>query len=430
MELSVFLTLVAVIFIIYLFASLIFRSARREMPLVPEKRAEEKGRDEAAFVVGAFQEIIAKLKQKEMELERLRRSESARADESQRFSEEIVLSIESPLITVAADGKITSFNPAAERLFGVEARRALGSDYSNLLAASPRLVALVGDCLLRSTTHKRAEVQLSAEGRTRHLGVTISPIRTAGGALCLISDLTEVVELQERIKLKENLAALGEMMAGIAHEFKNSLATISGYAQLLAKEEHPATRESAAALLSEVKVLGQIVSNFLDFVRPSRLNLEDIDLSDLVALCVRDIENDPAFSHVEITAKGDFPRVKCDRLLLRQALANLLRNAAEAIGPESAERNIYISSHIDEMAGVKNAIISIEDTGRGVPAAELEKIFLPFYTTKSQGTGLGLALAQKIAVSHNGKIIARPRAGRGMVFMLCLPIEPIYQVES
>lgn len=428
MELSVFLTLVAVVFIIYLFASLIFRSTRG--PLVSEKRTEEKGQGEAAFVVGAFQEIIAKLKQKEIELERLRRSESARADESQRFSEEIVLSIESPLITVAADGKITSFNPAAERLFGVEARRALGSDYSSLLAASPRLVALIGDCLLRSTTHKRAEVQLSAEGRTRHLGVTISPIRTAGGALCLISDLTEVVELQERIKLKENLAALGEMMAGIAHEFKNSLATISGYAQLLSKEEHPATRESAAALLSEVKVLGQIVSNFLDFVRPSRLNLEDVDLSELVASCVRDIENDPVFSHVQIVTDSDFPRVKGDRLLLRQALANLLRNAAEAIEPASAERSIYISSRIDEMAGVKNAIISIEDTGKGVPATELEKIFLPFYTTKSQGTGLGLALAQKIAVSHNGKIIARPRAGRGMVFMLCLPIEPIHQVES
>jgi PAS domain S-box-containing protein len=399
-------------------------------PAQPGSPAALGAQDEASFFLGTFYEVITKLKEKERELEYCQQVAKQRAAETERFNDEIISSVESALITIDKTGKVRSFNPAAERIFKVDAREVINTSYKSFFLGSPQLLALIENCLRDNVSYKRYELKIvNKNGETRHLGAAISPIKDANevhrGALCLLSDLTEIIELQERIKLKENLAALGEMSAGIAHEFKNSLATISGYAQLVAKESRSggSVSEYISILSNEVKSLAQLVNSFGDFTKPSTLNLEPVDLDELVQGCVRDLTTDPNFAHIQVETSGEFQVIKGDRVLLRQALVNILRNAAEALSPGLPERRIHISGRVAPQSDGPYALIQIEDTGPGVSASDLERIFFPFYTTKRQGTGLGLAIAQKIVVNHYGKIVAKRKdEGTGMIFVLSFPM--------
>lgn len=387
-------------------------------------------KDESTFLLATFQEVVTKLKEKEKELKQGHETERERADKTELFSEKILSSIESALITIDKSGHITTFNSAAERLFKMSADAAKTSVYERLFSSSPQMIELIRNCLLSNRSYKRQEIKMvNSGGETLHLGVAVSPIKDgrgrSTGALCLISDLTEMIELQARMKLKESLASLGEMSAGIAHEFKNSLATILGHAQIALREtQDPSIRENVLAIADEARSLLQVVANFLDFAKPNTLHVEEIDLGELIKECLKSLENVNNFSRIRIYMGDFFPTVRGDRVLLKQALMNLLRNAIEAIAVDNPERNIGIRGSVEKISHIENAAIEIEDTGVGIPDSELEKIFLPFYTTKPQGTGLGLAIAQKIIVYHNGKITARRKTDQGMIFTISIPISP------
>src|SRR5712664_4073399 len=190
----------------------------------------------SAFMTASMQGVIQQLRDQEKELERLHRIEKERAEQTERLSEEVTRNMPAGLLVVNATGIISSSNPAAEQVLGI---RGLGfRRYSEALGEDSDMTKLVAECLATGKIYRREEVEhLPPAGDTRHLGVTISPIRRGegkiSGAICLLTDLTELAALQQRMQLKENLAALGELSAGIAHEFKNALATISGYAQLI-----------------------------------------------------------------------------------------------------------------------------------------------------------------------------------------------------
>src|SRR6266851_7363318 len=177
--------------------------------------------------------------QQKEELERLHRIERERAEQTERLSEEVTRNMPAGLLVVNATGIISSSNPAAEQVLGI--RGLAFRRYSEALGASSDMTKLIAECLSNGKIFRREEVEhIPPAGDTRHLGVTISPIRRGegkiSGAICLLTDLTELAALQQRMQLKENLAALGELSAGIAHEFKNALATISGYAQMIRSE--------------------------------------------------------------------------------------------------------------------------------------------------------------------------------------------------
>ena len=204
-------------------------SANKESAKHPIPRAE----NEPAFMTASMQAVIQKLREQEKELERLHKIERDRAESTARFSEEVTRNMPAGLLVIAANGIITSSNPAAEQALGIKTlafRR-----YSEALGNSSKLSALIEQCLSNGTVFRREQsAHIAPDGTHRELGVTISPIRRgeekATGAICLLSDLTELAALQKQMQLRENLAALGELSAGIAHEFKNALATISGYA--------------------------------------------------------------------------------------------------------------------------------------------------------------------------------------------------------
>jgi signal transduction histidine kinase len=241
------------------------------------------------------------------------------------------------------------------------------------------------------------------------------------GALCLMSDLTELTALQKQMRWKENLAALGEMSAGIAHEFKNALATISGYAQMIRSEAKPGdTYDSAERILDQTRALTHVVTEFLRFAKPLEISCETVPMQAVAERVVQDLRE--AVPPCTVECEGMFQDLPGDEALIRQALVNLTRNAAEAAREGGQAPRVTISGTIEELGGRKWQRISVADNGPGIPQQDLPKIFLPFYTTKSEGTGLGLAVVQKVALQHGGSIEARNRQGGGAEFLLWLPL--------
>jgi two-component system sensor histidine kinase HydH len=258
----------------------------------------------------------------------------------------------------------------------------------------------------------------------RQLGVTISPITNKpgeiSGALCLLSDLTELAGLQRQIQMKENLAALGELSAGIAHEFKNALATISGYAQMIRSEsERGEVAENAERILEQTRAITHVVTEFLKFARPLTLADEEVPMESLIRRLADDVHE--AHPGVNIAVEGEFGEISGDEALLRQALLNLVKNAAEAAAEQQFGGRIMVHGSLETGASGGSQRISITDNGPGIPADSLPKVFVPFYTTKPQGTGLGLAIVQKIIVQHGGSVEARNLSEGGAEFIVWLP---------
>jgi PAS domain S-box-containing protein len=399
----------------------------------------------SAFMAASMQGVIEKLRTQEKELARLHLVAQERAQESERLTEEVTRNMPTGMLLVNATGAISSTNPAAEEALGIRALRY--RSYKEILGPDSELTQMLTACIRDGKTFQRGEVEhLTAAGEVRHLGVTISPIyrtiRTlarsseddspqgavmkVSGALCLMSDLTELTALQKRIRWKENLAALGEMSAGIAHEFKNALATISGYAQMIRSEAKPGdTRESAERILDQTRALTHVVTEFLRFAKPLEISYETVPMQTLVERVAEELQE--ANPQCAVECSGVFQELPGDEALLRQALVNLTRNGSEAAQAGSPSPRVTISGTIEELGGRKWQRICVADNGRGIPEVDLPKIFLPFYTTKSEGTGLGLAVVQKVALQHGGSIEARNAPGGGAEFLLWLPLrqEPV-----
>jgi signal transduction histidine kinase len=405
----------------------------------------------SAFMTASMQGVIEKLRAQEKELARLHAQAQQRAQESERLTEEVTRNMPTGLLLVSATGAISSTNPAAEDALGIRALRYRG--YKEILGADSDLTHMLTACLCDGKTIQRGEVEhMTSDGEVRRLGVTISPIyrnaRVAlrahagagasesehasggrsnavemkvSGALCLMSDLTELTALQKQIRWKENLAALGEMSAGIAHEFKNALATISGYAQMIRNESQPSdTRESSERILDQTRALTHVVTEFLRFAKPLEISYETVAMQSVVERLAQELREGVPQCVVE--CEGVFVDLPGDEALLRQALINLTRNAIEAARADGEPPRVKISGTLEDLGGRKWQRLCVADNGPGIPEYDLPKIFLPFYTTKSEGTGLGLAIVQKVALQHGGSIEARNAPGGGAEFLLWLPL--------
>ncbi len=392
--------------------------------------ARERTQDETEFVLETFQEVVAQLRSKQKELERLSAQASARAESAERFSERIVASLPSGLLAFDAEGRATVVNQPARSILELDGA-AEGRGLRETLSAAPELVRLVERCLHTGEVYRREEVAAEVGGgRARRLGVTVAPIdpqtgAPARGVLCVLTDITEVAQLREAVARKRNLESLGEMSAGLAHEFKNALATLHGYAQFLQNPKLAAeARGSAAAtLLEEVRGLSEMVTSFLNFARPRTPDLSPVPLGELVAQCASDLRAVFDERRAALEISGDFSQVQADERMLRQALLNLIRNAAEAIPEEAAERRVRVNgSRESDEAGAVWAVVEIEDTGRGVPPEDLQRIFIPFFTTKTKGHGVGLALAHRVVTDHGGTLSAANARAGGAVFTMRLPL--------
>ena len=419
---------------VLVFALLRFAAGAREA----RRNLTERGADSPLLAI-ALQEAVAKLKAQEQAM-------TARAAASEQLSGDIVESLTAGLLVVDRSGRVEIFNGAGRAMVGVTANP-VGSDYHKVLAAFPPLVQLIEECLTTARPIVRRSVQVEGAGPV-HLGVTVSPLGkplphlepldgetrpeivdvgespagpdAAPGVICLFSDLTAVVELEEQLRLKETLARLGELTAGLAHEFRNGLATIHGYSRLIEVEALPPKyRPYVEGLRQETESLGKVVTNFLSFARPENMALSRVDLGAIVRRAADDLryELPPATS---MTVDGTFADVMGDDVLLRQVFGNLVRNAVDACEGSGVVPEIRIRGWVDVLH--RSCRVSVEDNGPGIRESSRERIFQPFFTTRSQGTGLGLAIVQKIVVLHNGRVVVQDARGGGASIQISLPL--------
>jgi signal transduction histidine kinase len=237
-------------------------------------------------------------------------------------------------------------------------------------------------------------------------------------------------QIYERMKERDRLAALGQMAAGLAHEIRNPLGSIKGAAQFLQPLEGPktdgSTREFLDIIVEEVDRLNKIVSQFLDYARPYRGDPSPLDANDVVRKTINLIEKERGGSQVEITMNllDGLPQVRADAQQLRQVFLNLTINALDAM-PQGGRLQVSTSLRRSTRRGAAAAFLEIRfrDDGIGIPPADLRNLFIPFFTTKEKGTGLGLPISQRIIENHGGTIEVRSQPGSGSTFTVLLPVE-------
>ncbi|MGH9524877.1 MAG: two-component system sensor histidine kinase NtrB [Terriglobales bacterium] len=383
--------------------------------------------DSAAFAMQAYNAVIQQLKQKENELQKLRQTATERASASENISAAVLNHLASGVVLFNTNGLVQQANPSAKSLLGFGTAAGLhardlfrGASAVRSEASEPppaTLTSAIEICLKENRVFRRLETDYTTPaGESRVLGITISPVAgNAGerlGAACLITDLTQVSELSRQLRMRESLAAMGEMSAGMAHEFKNSLATIAGYSQMLGEENTPETiREFANRIRSETTSLTRTVTEFLNITRPQKMVSQEVSMVPLLKSCAADCGVELQASQVapELTVIGD-------PAALRQCFLNLLRNSAEA----GNGKTVHVTCRAGQDRG--RAWIELADDAGGIDPALLSRIFIPFVSGKANGNGLGLSLAQRIVSDHGGTILAR-NEGAGAIFTLSFPTQ-------
>ncbi len=403
--------IVAVLVALLTFAVLKFAAGARDA----RRRLHEGGAAEAALST-AMQEEVSQLKTQQQAM-------VVRVAASERLSDQIVESLTAGLLVVDDEGRVEILNRAARRMLGVTGDP-VGGDYRELLKGVPPLEEVITECLTTKRPIVRRSLLLIVGGKRCHFGVTVSSLGDAEeqGAICLFSDLTNVVELEEQLRLKDTLARLGELTAGIAHEFRNGLATIHGYSRLLDPAALPATyRPYVEGIRQETDALGQIVTNFLNFARPQKTSFLPVGLDRIAQRAVDDLRRElPEGTSTAVT--GEFADIQGDDMLLRQMFGNLVRNAAEACDTSGRRPEIVIRGEVDRAGGLCR--ITVDDNGPGIAEADRNRVFQPFFTTRSRGTGLGLAVVQKIVVTHNGRVTVGRSSAGGASIEVVFPIAP------
>jgi signal transduction histidine kinase len=386
--------------------------------------------DDISFVMDTFQLTIASLKEKERELSELKDRAEERARSVESMSESILKNIQSGVITFDAGGTVVTANGAAGAILARDESRLTGGRCPALFGAGNWLTALVDKTLKGGPSQKRAEGEIDTPEGKRWIGAGISPLfheGTPGGAILVFTDITEVRELREMMELKERIGLLGEMSAGIAHELRNPMGVISGYADFLARDAKSGSPslEAVESIRQEIKGMDDIIREFLNFSQPTELNVARVELPGLLDESFRALGNIGTGINRELTVDGDLPALEGDAVLLRQAFINLIKNAYEAMKDGGT---LGVSAQVERSDGAgpckrKYVRLDFKDTGPGIDPLTAGKIFTPFFTTKSGGTGLGLSLVQKIIVYHGGRVTAAASGTGGAVFSVYLPVK-------
>ncbi len=341
------------------------------------------------------------------------------------------------VIAIRRDGTLALMNDEAYRIFGLTRRaRDAGGPFSEVLRDRPDVMRVLASSFELTSLPNRVELRLKDIDRV--IGYTLSQVRddsgSVTGAVMFFKDLTQVEQLEERERLRDRLARLGEMAAGIAHELKNPLAGIEVMAGLLRRQvpDSQAAQSLLADIMSEAKLANAIVVEMLEFVRPIRLQVERTDIGDVLQQALTLAENKVPRReigvHVDLAA--GLPVIDGDHHQLCQVFTNLLTNAFEALdGRGRVDIRTAIESHETDPAltGAPEAptpvlIVDVVDDGPGVPQDVSDKIFDPFFTTKPQGSGLGLAIVRKIVDAHDGRIDVNSEPGQGTRFRVTLPV--------
>jgi nitrogen-specific signal transduction histidine kinase len=353
-----------------------------------------------------------------------------------RFFRQLVSSMRNGVIAIHRDGRLALMNEEAYRIFSLPRGGGnVGRPFSEVFRDRPDLIRVLSGAFEMTTLPNRAELRLKDLDRV--IGYTLSQVKDDGGqpigAVLFFKDLTQVEQVEERERLRDRLASLGEMAAGIAHELKNPLAGIEVMAGLLRRQvpDSPDAQSLLADIISEAKLANAIVVEMLEFVRPIRLQMESTDLREVLQQSVTLAEAKAPRGDINLALDldRDLPTIDGDFHQLCQVFSNLLINAFEAlegrgqitiraagevVEPDPAFSDAPMPSHA--------VIVDVLDNGPGVPAELSDRVFVPFFTTKPKGSGLGLPIVRKIVDAHEGRIDLSSSAEAGTRFRVTLPV--------
>jgi signal transduction histidine kinase len=354
-----------------------------------------------------------------------------------RFFRHIVSSMRNGVIAIRRDGTVALINDEGYRIFSLTREPGdIGRPLGDVFRERPDVVRVLSSAFELTTLPNRAELRLKDVDRV--IGYTLSQVKDdlarPIGAVMFFKDLTQVEQLEERERLRDRLASLGEMAAGIAHELKNPLAGIEVMAGLLRRQvpDSVDAQSLLADIISEAKLANAIVVEMLEFVRPIRLQVERTDLGEVLHQAVTLAENKVTRGEiaVKLQLSEALPMIDGDHHQLCQVFTNLLTNAFEALDGRGhisisavAEAQVTDPAFAsDPHAPTPTVIVEVTDDGPGVSPDLSDRIFDPFFTTKPQGSGLGLPIVRKIVDAHDGRIDLSSAPGHGTRFRVTLPV--------
>lgn len=327
------------------------------------------------------------------------------------LNDRIIQDIKSGILSHDLQGRVMLVNPAAARMLGVSPEEARQHTLSELVPDRP------------AGSPDRWEARVVRDGHSRVLGLTRSPMLDGQGQqtgwIVVFQDLTQVRELEQSLRRSERLAAIGELAAGLAHELRNPLAGISGSVQMLQQANlEPLQQRLLGIVLREIDRLDALIADFLRFARPTPPQPLQLDLHPLVAEVLEVFTRRSDVPEVRLinTVPTDL-RLTVDPGQLRQVLLNLVLNAAQASQPGG---RIEVSAHVDE-SDPSLICLQVRDEGAGMAPDVQARIFNPFFTTRPEGTGLGLAQVHRIVEDHGGSLGVLSQPGEGSTFTLRLP---------
>ena len=359
-----------------------------------------------------------------------RGSGAVSAGTTDAFFRHIVNGMRNGVLAITRDARLALINDEAYRIFGVTAQpEDVGQPVANVLRDHPDVVRVLAGAFDLHHLPNRVEMRLKPSNKV--IGYTLAFVRSDDsaviGAAMFFKDLTRVEQLEERERLRDRLAAVGEMAAVIAHEVKNPLAGIEVMAGLLRRKipDAPDAQMVLTDIISEAKMANAIVQEVLDFVRPIRLQVEHTSIADAVQGAIQLADSKGKRGNVEVSVKlpDGLPHINADQHQITQVFTNLLMNAYEAMGGKG---RVTISADLmrleDGGDGRAAVLIEFTDNGPGIPPDVADKVFDPFFTTKAQGSGLGLAIVRKIVDAHDGRIDLRTTPGQGTTIRVTLPV--------
>ncbi|OGW05629.1 MAG: hypothetical protein A2889_02925 [Nitrospinae bacterium RIFCSPLOWO2_01_FULL_39_10] len=345
------------------------------------------------------------------------------------FHESVVTNMGSGLMTADLNGRIVSFNLAAEVITGYKFYDVRGRYYSEFF----NIPLLKGDFnSLTDNPVRMEDIFIRKDGINIHIGMNISPLKddknNVRGIICVFQDLTTIKEMKEKVIKNEKLAAIGRISAGIAHEIRNPLASISGSIQVLKDELslHDPNIKLMDIILRETERLNSIITQFLIYASPYKKNLQTCNIKELITETITLLKNSkeyPSNLNIDTSFKNNGITINADSKQIKQVIWNLCLNSIQAMN-KGGRMTISVNPPYPPLVkGGEGGFVDIiiKDTGAGISETDLQKIFDPFFTTKEEGTGLGLSTVQKIIEGHNGSINIESKEGYGTTVKITLP---------
>jgi two-component system sensor histidine kinase PilS (NtrC family) len=367
----------------------------------------------------------------------LRAASSAIAD-LQAFNQLVIDSMSGGLAATDADGRIVMFNRAAEAITGHHAALVRGQEATAVLQLPEELRGALSEVVATGRGRRVIYPFTLRDGHQLQMGLTLGPLMTAAGAgyLFTFQDVTELKRLEREAETQKRLAAVGQMAAGIAHEIRNPLASMSGSMQVLRQELElePDQAQLFDIVLRESDRLNQTIRDFLSYARPSQGRTAPVDMATVIRDAARLLRNSPdctAAHRIECETEGS-TTLHAVEAQMRQIVWNLATNALRAM-PSGGTLRLHVGLNGSETAagvGGPAIVLSVRDDGVGIPAEDLDRIFQPFHGGFAKGAGLGLAIVHRIVSDQGGSIAVQSQAGQGTTIDVILPAERRAEVAA